>query len=613
MRIFCRKLLRCGCAALAALAAACGKAPQVPRGEFPLPEGAEISECPEGRYGGIFVLSGSQEPMTFNDLVNTEASTSTIMGMMFSGLLTVDPFTMKPAPMLAASWEISEDSKTYTFHLRRGVKFSDGVEITADDVVFTFDAIFARKLDSRGSPVLDPQTGKPVLRYPSRYAGQYTIGGEPVKYKKIDKYTVQFQTKIVYAPFLTDIGFISIFPKHKLQKAFEDGSLQTAWSTQAAIETPSEIVSSGPFKIFSYRPGERLVLQANPHYWKADKRGRRLPYIDFLIFKFVADANTSAILFATGQCDASGLDAGDYPWVKNFAKTYDFTIYERGPASSISFMWFNQNGGEKNGKKFVAPHKLKWFQNKIFRQAVITALDREGIVKGVWFGRGIALNSIISPANKKWHNPDVRKYAYNPAEALKLLQSQGFYLDASGALFDAEHNRVEFSLLVADGSKNSTTIATTIVDNLKAVGIKVNLVFLDFAAIVSKIDDTLDYEAAMMGFTGGGDPSGGKAIYRSDGFLHVWNPRQQAPATDWEREVDKIIDEQEATLDENLRREKIAKMQDIFAEELPLIFLTAPMTYSGIQNKWGNVKVPPLDSIIWNIEELYLKGGSEND
>ena len=613
MRIFCRKLLRCGCAVLAALAAACGKAPQVSRGEFPLPEGVEISKCQEGRYGGIFVLSGSQEPMTFNDLVNTEASTSTIMGMMFSGLLTVDPFTMKPVPMLAASWEISDDSKTYTFHLRRGVKFSDGVEITADDVVFTFDAIFARKLDPRGNPVLDPQTGKPVLRYPSRYAGQYTIGGEPVKYKKIDKYTVQFQTKIVYAPFLTDIGFISIFPKHKLQKAFEDGSLQTAWSTQTAIETPSEIVSSGPFKIFSYRPGERLVLAANPHYWKADKSGRRLPYIDFLIFKFVADANTSSILFATGQSDASGLDAGDYPWVKNFAKTYDFSIYERGPASSISFMWFNQNGGEKNGKKFVAPHKLKWFQNKIFRQAVITALDRDGIVKGVWFGRGIALNSIISPANKKWHNPNVRKYSYNPAEALKLLQSQGFYLSPSGALFDADNNRVEFSLLVADGSKNSTTIATTIVDNLKAIGIKVNLVFLDFAAIVSKIDDTLDYEAAMMGFTGGGDPSGGKAIYRSDGFLHVWNPRQQSPATDWEREVDKIIDEQEATLDENLRREKIAKMQDIFAEELPLIFLTAPMTYSGIQNKWGNVKVPPLDSIIWNIEELYLKREAEND
>ena len=193
-----------------------------------------------------------------------------------------------------------------------------------------------------------------------------------------------------------------------------------------------------------------------------------------------------------------------------------------------------------------------------------------------------------------------------------MLFSQGFKLDASGELFDAENNRVEFSLLVADGSKNSTTIATTIVDNLKAVGIKVNLVFLDFAAIVSKIDDTLDYEAAMMGFTGGGDPSGGKAIYRSDGFLHVWNPRQKTPATDWERAVDALVDSQETTLDENLRYLKVAKMQEIFSEELPLIFLTAPMAYSGIQNKWANVKVPPLDSIIWNIEELYLKGESDD-
>lgn len=611
MTLVFRKIPSLACVVLAALLASCGKAPKVGRGEFPLPRGVQISGCDVGKYGGIFVLSGSQEPMTFNDLVNTEASTSTIMSMMFSGLVSVDPFTMKPMPMLASSWEISEDSKRYVFHLREGVKFSDGVEITADDVVFTFDAIFAKKLDLDGNPILDKNTGKPVLRYPSRYAGQYTIGGEPVKYRKIDKYTVEFETKIVYAPFLTDIGFVSIFPKHKLLKAFESGAFQQAWSTQTAIETPSEIVSSGPFMIYSYRPGERLVLTANPHYWKADRNKNRLPYIDFLIFKFVADANTSSILFATGQSDAAGLDAGDYPWVKGFSETYGFSIFERGPASSISFMWFNQNGGEKDGKKFVASHKLKWFQNKAFRQAVITALDREGIVKGVWFGRGVVLNSIISRANKKWHNPNVRKYSYNPRESLKMLFSQGFKLNASGELFDAEDNRVEFSLLVADGSKNSTAIATTIVDNLKTIGIKVDLVFLDFAAIVSKIDDTLDYEAAMMGFTGGGDPSGGKAIYRSDGFLHVWNPRQKTPATDWEKAVDELVDSQETTLDENLRRQKVAKMQEIFSEELPLIFLTAPMAYSGIQNKWGNVKVPPHDSIIWNIEELYLKEGED--
>ena len=164
---------------------------------------------------------------------------------------------------------------------------------------------------------------------------------------------------------------------------------------------------------------------------------------------------------------------------------------------------------------------------------------------------------------------------------------------------------VEFDFMVADGSQNSTTTATTFVENMKAIGIKVSLKFMDFAAIVSKIDDTFDYEAAMLGFTGGGDPSGGKAIYRSDGFLHVWNPRQKTPATDWERRIDEIYERQEAELDTRKRRELIFEMQQLFSKNLPLFYLTTPMSYSGIQRKWQNVRVPPLGSIIWNLEELY--------
>lgn len=104
----------------------------------------------------------------------------------------------------------------------------------------------------------------------------------------------------------------------------ENGSLQQAWSTQTAINTPSEIVSSGPFMLFAYKPGERLVMRPNPHYWRADKKGNRLPYLDFLIYKFVADANTSTILFATGQCDASVVGANDYAWVSKYAETVRF-------------------------------------------------------------------------------------------------------------------------------------------------------------------------------------------------------------------------------------------------------------------------------------------------
>lgn len=599
---------------LSVLLCACSEPPKVERGEFPLPEGVEIADCKPGKYGGVFVLAGAVEPLTFNELINTENDTSTILSMMNCALVTTDPFTMEPIPMLAESWEVSEDSKSYTFNLRRGIKFSDGVEITADDVIFTFDAIFAPQLDADGKPVLDKKTSKPLLRYPSRYAGQYTIGGEPIKYEKLDKYRVKFTTKTVYAPFLTDIGFMSILPKHKLFKAFEDGSLNTAWSTQTAINNPEEIVASGPFKLYSYRPGERLVLTANPHFWKADKNKNRLPYIDFLIFKFVADVNTATILFATGQCDAASVSAGDYPWVKDWAKTYDFKIYERGPSTAISFIWFNQNTRKNSEGKFVIPeYKLKWFTNKVFRQAVMKALDRDGLIRGVWFGRAVKLHSIISPANKKWYSYDVTKYEYSPKEALQLLLKDGFKLDASGALFDSQNNRVEFNLLVAENSSSSTRTATTIVDNLKKIGIKVNLVFLDFATIISRIDGSYDYDAAMMGFTGGGDPTGGKAIYRSDGFLHIWNPRQEKPATAWEARVDDLIDTQETSLDENLRIEKIAEMQKIFAEELPLIFLTTPLSYSGIQKKWQNVKVPPIGSVIWNLEELFIKDGEGGD
>ena len=530
----------------AVLLFSCSEPPKIVRNQIPLPEDVEISNCNIGKYGGNFVLAISQEPKTFNPLVSADAYSAEVISVLLSPLVSFDPFKQESTPALAKSWKISEDGKTYTFFLRKGARFSDGVEITADDVVFTFDAIFYPLKDSNGKVVLDKQTKKPLLKYPSRYAGQFSIDGEPIKYRKIDKYTVEFSTKKVYAPFLTDIGFIEILPKHKLQKAVENGTLQQAWSSKTAINNPEEIVCSGPFTIFSYKPAEVLILKPNPHYWRADKNRQRLPYINFLIYKFVADVNTSTILFATGQCDASSVSANDYAWVKNYANTYDFKIYERGASTGISFIWFNQNPNKSaDGKPYVNEQKFKWFSNANFRRAIMTAIDRDGLIKSVWFSRAEKLHSIISPANKKWYNPNVTKYEYNPASARAMLINEGFKYTQNGTLVDKDGTQVKFDFIVADGSQNSTTTATTFVENMRAIGIEVNLKFLDFATIVSKIDNTFDYEAAMIGFTGSGDPSGGKAIYRSDGFLHLWNPRQKTPATEWEKRVDEIMDLQE--------------------------------------------------------------------
>jgi peptide/nickel transport system substrate-binding protein len=447
-------------------------------------------------------------------------------------------------------------------------------------------------------------------RFPNRYAQQYTIVGEPLAYEQVDRHTVRFRTADIYAPFLNDIGFVNILPRHRLQASVDEGTLQKQWTSQTAIDAPAEIVGSGPFRLFSYRPGERMVLAPNPHYWRADTDGQRLPYVDFYIAKFVPSVNTETVLFATGQTDAADISVTDVAWVEEAAGTYDFTIHERGPASSISFFWFNQYPGEnETGTPRLPPYKLEWFRDRDFRRAVLLGLDRPGLVKAVYFGRAQPLDTIISPANRKWHNPDTTGYPYDPARARALLEGAGFVMGADGVLRDGEGHAVEFELLASEGSQTATGIGTTLIENMRALGIKVTLSMLDFGTLINRVSDTFDYEAAMMGFTGGGDPSGGKAIYRSDGRLHVWYPEQPLPATPWEARIDEIMDEQQRTLDESRRIALIHELQTIFSDELPLLFLITPNAYAGIRNKWRNVEVPALGSITWNLDELW----AEND
>jgi len=585
-------------AAFIIINSACSPPIEIERTDYPLPEDVEITDASLGERGEIFILSEKSEPNSFNFLSIEDAYSREAISRIFDGLINYDAIEEKHIPGLAKSWEVSEDNKSYTFQLRRGVLWSDGEPFTADDVIFTFDAIFAK------AP--NPETGILEPRYPSRYIGQYTIAGEPIKYEKIDDYTIRLTTADIYAPFINDVGFVTIIPKHVLNESFKDGSLLKRWTTQTAIESPHEIVGTGPFSIYSYRPGERLVLKPNLHYWRADKSGQRLPYVSFLIYKYVADFNTQTVLFATGQTDAAGISATNVAWISESEKRFDFTIHDRGPDTGISFIWFNMHPGKnKDGENYLESHKLNWFREKKFRQAVSYGINRPGIVKAVYFGRAKPLSSIISPANKKWHNAHTKKYDYNPDKSKNLLQEAGFTYRNDGILADENGIPVEFELLVPDGSQRSSAISTTFMENMKAIGINVRLSYIDFGALIDRTGKTFAYDAAMMAFTGGGDPSGGKAMYRSDGFLHLWHPEQSEPATAWEARIDEIIDAQERTLDESKRIELIHEMQNIFSDQMPLIYLVTPNAYSGVKNKWNNIQVPPIGSILWNLDEIW--------
>jgi peptide/nickel transport system substrate-binding protein len=329
-----------------ALLTSCKPPPTSNHGARPGPgEEVDISKTPPGKYGGTFVIVDIDEPKTFNFLVPADQSSQLANTYFQAPLVNYDPMTATVIPGLAKSWEIGDDKKTYTFHLRQGVKWSDGVPFNADDVIFTLDCVFTQKTD--------PATGKKEPLYPNEMYDQFSYDGEIPRYRKIDESTVEIITPVVYSPFINDLNNIYLLPKHKLEPAFKDGSLLKQWSTQTAIDHPEELVGLGPFVIKSFKPAERVVYAPNPYYWRADAAGQRLPYVDFFIVQKVATAEQEIMNFATGQSEAAwnpGIPGTDLAWVKKTEKTYDFTIHEIGPMPDALFYWFNLNPGkDKNG------------------------------------------------------------------------------------------------------------------------------------------------------------------------------------------------------------------------------------------------------------------------
>ena len=148
---------------------ACVEPPKIERAIHPLPEDVFVTDAPLGRYGGIFVLNETTQPTTFNPQVPNNVSTSVLLTRLLTPLVAFDPSSQTYEPALARSWEISDDNKSYTFYLRRGVLWSDGSPFTADDVIFTFDCIL--------SEIEDPESGELRAKYPSRYYKQYLING----------------------------------------------------------------------------------------------------------------------------------------------------------------------------------------------------------------------------------------------------------------------------------------------------------------------------------------------------------------------------------------------------------------------------------------------------
>ncbi len=547
-----------------------------------------------GTYGGMFVMSIPSDPGTFNPITSTDSSSNQIIqGPVFTTLLGLDNITQEISSGMASSYEASADGLVWTFHLRKGLMWSDGTPFTAADVKFSFDVTFDPKIDNSAKSSFEQSDHT----YPLVEA--------------VDDLTVRFTLKEPNGAMLINVGTVYLVPKHKLEAAWKAGTFSSAWGIDV---NPAELVTCGPYRLIEYVANQRVVLERNPYYWKVDSNGQRLPYIDRVVIEIVADMNTALLNFKAGQTDMMyTVKPEDVPGLRAEEAAKDFKVYDLGPGFNVYYFMVNQNPGrsEKSGKPFVDPVKIAWFTDVKFRQALSYAIDREAMVKTIFNGFGVPVYSQISPANKEWYDEaSIVKYPHDIEKAKALLKEIGMEdRDGDGVIEDSKGHPVSFKLTTNGDNNQRIAMATLLKNDFKSVGIDVSVNAIPFQSVIKSLQELHDFDSVIGGWQSGNppDPILSNNIYLSNGFVHYSNPNQKTPATPWEARIDELMNANQRTVDIAVRKERIKEVLHLWSENLPEIDLVAANYFVAAKNRFGNFRPSALPYYTyWNLDELYL-------
>ncbi len=554
---------------------------------------ADGFEYAVGRFGGELTFATIGEPLTFNLALANDAPSSDVLGYLFEGLTDISWLTGEPQPNLAEAWDVSADGLEWTFYLRRDVRWHDGLPFTARDVEFTFNQIIYNEdipTSTRAAfnfRLLDEHGEWQVL---------------PMTVEAIDDYTVRFVLPVSFAPFLRSMA-TAIFPQHVLQPSVDAGTFNEVWDINT---DPSEIIGTGPFLIDQYIAGERIVFRRNPDYWMTDANGDRLPYLDRIVQVVVPDLDGELEAFRSGLADVHGVLGHEFADLEPLAEEENFTIHRRGPNFGSTFLTFNQNQGTDpdSGEAYVSDEKLYWFGNLAFRRAVAHVVDKHAIIQQVQHGLGYPQWSPISPAAGGFHNPDVATYEYDPARANAMLDELGWTdRDGDGFREDDRGNEIAFTMATNEGNTVREQVTEIIHQGMTELGLNVDFQIVDFGELVGQLTMTFDWDAIVIGFTGGPDPHGAIVLWHSSENLHLWYPNQPEPATDWEAELDNVWVLASQELDRELRFELYHRAQEIVAENLPLIYTSHAERLSAVRNVFGNATATLYG--LWDVRYLY--------
>ena len=503
------------------------------------------------------------QPKTFNPLLVADDASETVRYLTGGVLVRLDRSSQKLVPELAVSWTINHAGNAITFTLRRNVRFSDGTPFSADDVAYTMQRLMDPDLHS---PTGDAFRSSPGM-VTTHVAGEYRI-------------TITFPA-----------------PVGGLDRLFDQVAIISAKSPR------KEMAVLGPYYVAENKAGAYLLLNRNPNYWKHDSAGRQLPYIDSVRLDIQQNRDIELLRLERGEIDFINSLNGEYFEALKSKASLD--VFDAGPSLDSEEMWFNQVPSAP-----LPDYKKAWFNSTHFRRAISSSIHRDDLVRMVYRGHAQPAVSFISPANRFWFNERLHPHTFDMNTALRELSQDGFQL-RNGTLRDSGGHAVEFSIITNSGNKDRERMATMIQQDLASIGIRLNVVTLDFPSLIDRITRSFDYEACLLGLVNDDlDPNAQMTIWLSSADNHQWNPNQKTPATPWEAEIDRLMREQASAQDVQKRKRAIDRVQEIVWEEEPFIYLVNKNALSAVSPKLHNVHPVSLrPQVYWDIDHLML--GSE--
>ena len=537
--------------------------------------------------GGVLSASMRQEPRSFNRLVSRDYPALLTSLLTQARLVRVNMATYELEPWLAESWTSSPDGLVHTLTLRDGLRWSDGTPFSSADVAFTFAALY------------DPAV-KSVL------ASSLEVNGDPLAVATPDARTVVVTFPHPFGPGIRMLDNLTILPRHKLAAALAAGTMTTAWG---AATPPGDMAGMGPFVLTSYEPGQRLTFARNPNYWRSDDRGNALPYLDGLVIEIVPDQNAELLGLQSGRLDLTQqqLRSDDYGSARELERAGLLRMKEVGVSPDPDVFFFNLRPAA-----WAKDPRRAWLFTDTFRKALNHAVDREAYANTVFLGAAVPVHGPVSPGNKAWFWPDLPRYAFDRDKAAALLAELGLAnRDEDAFLEDAAGNEARFTLIHYKGNTSIERGAQVLKESFERIGVAMDLVPLEPGALIERMLAG-SFEAIFFNYVmTDPDPAMQRDFWLSSGSGHIWNISQKTPATDWERQMDDLLNRQAAAVDPAERVRIFRDVQRLFSEHLPAMYFAAPRLFVAVgprvRNDTPGVTRPQL---LWSADTLAVAAGA---